>query len=424
MPSYKFFVGLAVLAYLVAMLVVRSRRPKIPVWSIMAFSAFAVVATALEPVDAISSAIDLNVILFLVGFFSVVGLAESSGLLDAIAYWVLSRARSLYGLLYASSVLFGLMAAFMVNDTVALMGPPIAYTMARTAGVDPRAMFLLLAFSLTVGSAMTPMGNPQNMLIAIRSGMKAPLISFVSRLALPTAVNLLLTTYVIIKAYGIRNRPVSLLLIPHEAIRNRRDAALAGAGLVACVGGLVANDALALAGLPHIAQRGFLPFMTAAAIYIFASEPRKVLAHVDWGTIVFFMTMFITMDGVWRSGVVQAMLGLLHPAKMDGALEFAAISASSILLSQLLSNVPFVDVYIEYLKALGYGGRDVAAWVTLAATSTIAGNLTILGAASNVIILEVLESRYNTTITFTEFVKVGAVVTAVNTLVYSAFLVL
>jgi Na+/H+ antiporter NhaD/arsenite permease-like protein len=55
-------------------------------------------------------------------------------------------------------------------------------------------------------------------------------------------------------------------------------------------------------------------------------------------------------------------------------------------------------------------------------SSTIAGNLTILGAASNVIILEVLESRMGTTITFTEFLKIGAIVTLVNTAIYLLFL--
>jgi len=55
--------------------------------------------------------------------------------------------------------------------------------------------------------------------------------------------------------------------------------------------------------------------------------------------------------------------------------------------------------------------------------STIAGNLTVLGAASNVIVLESLESRYGTTVSFVDFLKVGAVVTAVNVAVYFAFLV-
>jgi len=74
------------------------------------------------------------------------------------------------------------------------------------------------------------------------------------------------------------------------------------------------------------------------------------------------------------------------------------------------------------MKALGYTGEDYSSWLTLAMASTIAGNLTILGAASNIIILEVLESRMNTTITFIEFLKVGAIVTAINTVIYLIFI--
>ena len=88
----------------------------------------------------------------------------------------------------------------------------------------------------------------------------------------------------------------------------------------------------------------------------------------------------------------------------------------------MLSNVPFVKLFITYMKNLGHTGSDTSPWITLAMASTIAGNLTILGAASNVIVLEVLESRMGTTITFTEFLKIGAVVTIINTLIYMPFL--
>lgn len=88
----------------------------------------------------------------------------------------------------------------------------------------------------------------------------------------------------------------------------------------------------------------------------------------------------------------------------------------------MLSNVPFVKLFTELLKSYGYGPGDTSVWLTLATTSTIAGNLTILGAASNIIVLETLESRMGASITFTEFLKVGAAVTLVNTLVYLPFL--
>jgi Na+/H+ antiporter NhaD/arsenite permease-like protein len=143
-----------------------------------------------------------------------------------------------------------------------------------------------------------------------------------------------------------------------------------------------------------------------------------VLSGVDWGTIVFFITMFVTMEGVWRSGVLQPLLNIILPAKSCGFISILRITIASILLSQLLSNVPFTKLFIEYMKSLGYTGNDKSEWIALAMSSTIAGNLTILGAASNVIILEVLESRMGTTITFTEFLKIGAIVTLANTTIY------
>jgi Na+/H+ antiporter NhaD/arsenite permease-like protein len=75
------------------------------------------------------------------------------------------------GLVYGSALLFGVLAAFVANDTVALMDPPIAYTISRISGLNIKMMFLLLAFSLTIGSTMTPIGNPQNVLIAVGSGV-------------------------------------------------------------------------------------------------------------------------------------------------------------------------------------------------------------------------------------------------------------
>lgn len=417
-------IGFAIILFIVTSLVLRSRFANLPVWSIMSFSAFITVITGLVSFDEVGYVIDVDVILFLIGMFSLVSLAETSGLLSAVSAWFVSMFKSRYGLLYASSLLFGLLAAFAVNDTVALVGPPIAYAMSRAAGLDYRLMFLLLAYSLTVGSAMTPIGNPQNVLIAIQSGIPAPFVTFAKKLAVPTLVNLVLVPYLLIKIFRVEDGPASVGLVPQELIKDRRDAVLAGASLLTAVMALVINDVLDFFGLPHIAHRGFIPFVVAAGTYLLARNPRRVIAGVDWGSIVFFMTMFIAMEGVWRSGVLNPLLSALVPAKLGGAQGLLAISAASLLLSQVLSNVPLVKLFMEFLKDSGYGPSDVGAWIALATSSTIAGNLTILGAASNVIILETLETRMGTSISFMEFSRVGVIVTAVNIAVYIPFLLL
>ena len=423
MPNgYGMLEGAIVLVYLVVALVLRSKKPWIPVWSIMAFASFMTILFGLLDFDHITQVVDLDVVLFLVGMFSLVGLANASGLLEYISIRFTSLFHRRVTLIYGSALLFGVLAAFAVNDTVALMGPPIAYTIATASGIDPRFMFLLLAFSLTIGSVMTPIGNPQNLLIAIQSGVKAPFIIFLVKLTVPTILNILLTALVLQGIFRIRDQRLDRSSLPRAVLRNRRDALLAGVGLVLAVVLLVVNDLLELYDLPHAEHRGIIPFILAAGTYLFTTSPRRVLSEVDWGTIVFFITMFITMDGVWRSGVLQPLLSKLLPSRELGLLGVVRITVTSILMSQLLSNVPFVKLFIEYMRNIGYSDGDVDSWLTLAMSSTIAGNLTLLGAASNIIILEVLESRMNSTITFTEFLKIGSIVTLLNTLIYLIFL--
>ncbi|MDT7890146.1 MAG: SLC13 family permease [Desulfurococcales archaeon] len=402
----------------------RTRWPWIPVWAIMALASFIVVVSGIVPIDQVGTVIDLNVVLFLVGMFSLVSLAESSGLLGYFTSLMLFRVRDVGALIYVSAFVFGILSAIAVNDTIALMGPPIAYSIAKTAGINPGAMYLLLAFSITIGSVMTPIGNPQNVLVAIQSGINAPFVKFVEYLAIPTLLNLFITAYIIKKIYGIGSPRLDLSAIPREEILSNRDAALSLVGIIAAITWLVINDLMELMKLPHIRERGFIPFIVAAGIYIFSSNPRKTLSSIDWGTIVFFITMFITMEGIWRSGILQPLLTLFLPGKVGGIEEISLISAISLLLSQLLSNVPFTRLFIQYMHQLGYGGNDVEAWITLAMASTIAGNLTILGAASNIIILESLETRFGASISFTRFLKIGSIVTAINLGIYIPYIYL
>ena len=89
------------------------------------------------------------------------------------------------------------------------------------------------------------------------------------------------------------------------------------------------------------------------------------------------------------------------------------------VLSQLISNVPFVALYLPLLLQ---AGASVKGMMALAAGSTIAGNFSILGAASNVIIIQNAEKNSAETLTFMDFMKVGVPLTIINVAVYWLFL--
>jgi Na+/H+ antiporter NhaD/arsenite permease-like protein len=140
-----------------------------------------------------------------------------------------------------------------------------------------------------------------------------------------------------------------------------------------------------------------------------------LLKKIDWRTLVFFVAMFVLMQSVWESGFFQSVMVGMNLNVMS----VVAILFVSVLLSQLISNVPLVALYLPLLVTADPSSTELMA---LASGSTIAGNLFILGAASNVIIIQNAENKFGETITFLEFGRIGVILTAVNLPVYCLFL--
>jgi Na+/H+ antiporter NhaD/arsenite permease-like protein len=136
--------------------------------------------------------------------------------------------------------------------------------------------------------------------------------------------------------------------------------------------------------------------------------------QIDWETLVFFAAMFVLMESVWESGFFQSFILLLG----GEITKVPVILGLSVVVSQFVSNVPWVALYLPVITS---PGQSMAALMALAAGSTIAGNLSILGAASNVIIIQNAEKE-GETLTFPEFVKIGLPLTVLQVLVYWFFL--
>jgi Na+/H+ antiporter NhaD/arsenite permease-like protein len=140
----------------------------------------------------------------------------------------------------------------------------------------------------------------------------------------------------------------------------------------------------------------------------------EIIKSVDWQTLIFFAAMFILMQSVWDTQFFQQFVNGFNIAVIPLVLLF------SILLSQLISNVPMVALSIPILIQSGATSKEI---VALAAGSTIAANLFLLGAASNIIILQGAERKKHT-FTFIEFARIGILITFVNALIYSIYLIL
>jgi Na+/H+ antiporter NhaD/arsenite permease-like protein len=421
------YVALGVFAA-VYVLIIGRRRFGVPIWAAMLIGAALMVGLQVTGIDDAFLAVNLEVIAFLFGMFSIVSALERAGVLKAVAVRMLAWARTPAQLLMIFVVGMGVLAAFLVNDTIALLGIPLAAHVAKHAGIKPQVLLLALAFGITVGSGMTPIGNPQNLLIAIDSGMQAPFVTFLALLSVPTAASLFVT-YLILRAYFRKELPAKLeVATPNTSeengIASPGQARLAIYITVATLVGFLVSEALHVLGVADFGLAA-VTMLGAAALYALSSDRTQLLKSVDYSVLVFFAGMFVVTSAMWQSGAIAIITGWLpDPDPADRVQSLGVITAASLTLSQVLSNVPFVALYDFVMIDSGFGGEHVAQWLMLAAASTIAGNLTILGAASNVIIIEAAEARGVRAFSFWEFTKIGSVITAANIAIYFGFIAL
>jgi Na+/H+ antiporter NhaD/arsenite permease-like protein len=357
--------------------------------------------------------INLDVIFFLFGMFIVGEALVDSGYLSYLSYQLFRRAKSLDRLVLFILFGIGIMAAFLMNDTLAIIGTPVVILLAGKAKTSPKILLLALAFAVTIGSVTSPIGNPQNLLIAVNGNVANPFITFFRYLLVPTLVNLLLA-YFLLRIFYHKQFDRQVITSQPEPISDPELARLCRVSLVLLAVLVAAKIVTVFAGLTINFRLTYIALAAALPIVLVSPKRLTIIRKIDWTTLIFFVSMFILMASVWNSGVFQNAINSTT-LKLNSV---PVIMGISVVLSQFISNVPLVALYLPMLLKIGVTGEGLMA---LAAGSTIAGNLSILGAASNVIIIQNAERKSGETLTFWEFFRIGLPLTVINVFVYWLF---
>jgi Na+/H+ antiporter NhaD/arsenite permease-like protein len=180
-----------VLAIVFLLIALRNTLPfKLRIWQIMLAGAAAVLlAGQITPSKALQS-IDADVLLFLFGMFTLGEALEESGYLAHVSQRFFRLGKSTNALVLLIIFASGVLAAFLMNDTLAIVGTPLLLILAKRNQISGKPLLLSLAFGITTGSVLSPIGNPQNLLIALNAGIDNPFLTFIRYLGVPTIINL------------------------------------------------------------------------------------------------------------------------------------------------------------------------------------------------------------------------------------------
>ena len=231
----RYFVALAIFVVTYGILAFRNVKGwKIPIWLILLIGAAAMVASGSISVARRYKAVDLHVILFLFSMFVLVTRWILRG------FWMRSQPDSFLGRrnlrMSCTSHSSGSRGKCGSDERHAGVDGNAGYDFSRKKmKISPKPLLLTLAFAVTIGSTVTPMGNPQNLLVALASGMRAPVLSFAEYLLVPTIINLV-ATYILLRyllrhefAKARRNFPELIdfeAAVQKEVIKDRRLAKL------------------------------------------------------------------------------------------------------------------------------------------------------------------------------------------------------
>jgi len=360
-----------------------------------------IAAGVLTPAQAYQ-AIDWNTIVLLLGMFVLSGSLRLAGFFEWAAEAVLIHVHTPIALLTALVFVSGLLSALLVNDTVCVMLAPLVIALIERSDLPMRPYLFALAIGANIGSVMTVVGNPQNMIIA----HAAPLsyAEFARVLAPIGMVNLGLTVAILRGIFRQDLQSRTIVLRPSANVALDRALFIkTGICLALVVAGFVSGFHLAWTALGG----------ATLLLLISGRPPRQIMAQVDGPLLLFFGALFIIIAGLEAAGVLTLVstwvVPLFHAPGLLGIAHFAWVS---VLASNLVSNVPYV---LAAARWVGQGEDSQRLWLLLALTSTFAGNLTLFGSVANVIVFET--ARAQTRIGFWAFLRIGAPLTLLTTAV-------
>ena len=341
------------------------------------------------------AAIDYETVALLFGMMIVVANLRFSGFFALTAEWVVEHAHRPLTLLCGVVLVSGVLSAFFVNDTVCLALTPLVLGVTRQLRRNPLPYLLAVAMASNAGSVATITGNPQNMMIASFSHIGYA--EFAAALAPVAAVSLVITAAVIAIVYRAEFLAPSNLVVKHEPVRVNRALMLKSlaisAGMIgAFFAGWPAPKAALLAGAVLLVTRRI--------------KPERVYREIDWSLLALFVGLFVVVGGIEQTPFPNALFAAATRFHLDRAIPMSIFSAA---LSNLVSNVPAVLVFHSFVSRLPH---PTHAWLVLAMSSTLAGNLTILGSVANLIVVQ--RARPYVHIGFWEYAKTGVPITVLS----------
>ncbi|MEG4393962.1 ArsB/NhaD family transporter [Microcoleus sp. BROC3] len=322
--------------------------------------------------------------------------------------------------------------AVLPNATTVMLLAPLIPPMAQEVGVDFVPLLILMVFVANSSGLLTIVGDPATFIVG--DAINISFADYLVKLSLGGAIALAVILVILPWMFReIWNKKLDdLENLPHPKINHPR---------VLAVGGLIIAFVLTFfvigESMPVPISPAAVALLGAALAMLLAHHSQidsvnNILRDLDWSTLLFFMSIFVLIGGLEKTGVIASISGIL--AVILGKNIFVGSLALLFfvgLMSSVVPNIPLVVAMVPLLKqyvvnvglappqvlAPDFAGQFPPAVLPLFYAmmygATLGGNGTLVGASSNIVAAGISE-QYGRRISFQTFLRYGLPVMALQ----------
>jgi Na+/H+ antiporter NhaD/arsenite permease-like protein len=369
--------------------------------------------------------IDWDVIFLLLGMMIIVSVVRQTGVFEYVAIWAAKRASgSPLRIMILLMVVTAVASALLDNVTTVLLIAPVTLLVCDRLQISPAPFLMAEAFAANIGGTATLVGDPPNIIIADRGGVSFN--AFVTNLA-PIAVIIMVALAALLPrlfpgAFIVDAERIAdvMSLDEREAINDHQLLTKCGVVLVAVFAGFVAHK------LIHM-EPSLVAMVGAGVLIVISGLTREFyLQSVEWETLLFFSGLFIMVGALVKTGVISQIARLAGQATAGNVLVTTMlVLVVSFVASGVVNNVPYAatmtPIVAELASSIHPHLNSAVLWWALALGTDLGGNLTAVGASANVVVIGIAQ-RAGHPISFWEFTRKGAIVTAVSAVLCAGYL--
>lgn len=375
----------------------------------------------LDP-DYFINFIDFNVIFLLVSMMIVVNITAKSGLFNWIANELLKLTKgNPKWVLFTLGIFTAVASAFLDNVTTVILVMPVTFIIAKELDIDPIPLLITEVLASNIGGTATLIGDPPNIIIGSAAGFS--FLDFL--LELTDIVSLILLVSLLVLMFMFRKQlkttPEKMLHVSKiDNSKTIRDVPLlirSAIVLSLVILGFVLHDVLHL--------QSYVVAMAGACALLIHEKPKQIFNQVEWNTIFFFIGLFIIIGALESSGGIALMAKWLLDITQGSQKATAMIILwASGILSGIIDNIPYTVTmapmltHIESIMGTEY---THPLWWCLSLGACLGGNMTIIGAAANVLVSETAVSSGHK-ISFMRFLKYGSLITFISLTLSSIYI--